>query len=107
MENQRYFLKRALKIFFISFFCLQIMGVGFDFLFGKSKIFKLFFLNHHPKAVGFIVGSSKSLTGIDTKLLSDSLGMEIINLSEDDSPLELHIMTLNYLKEKNRKIKFL
>jgi len=76
----------------------------------KSHFYKCFTIHADSKvkyARLIVLGSSRALTGIDTKTLGDSLHLKAYNLAMDDTKLSLHKVLLEELLKEGSRPKIL
>ena len=73
-----------------------------DFKIRNSRLFKTNLIFNETLPPNIILGSSRALTGIDTKLFCELTGKEWYNLSIDDTPIETHLLQYKLLVSQNK-----
>lgn len=94
------YLIRILKYLIILVIVSNLFALCLDSIIRNSSIFKpnrLF--NDSNLSQNVILGSSRALTGVNTKILINETKESWVNLSIDDTPLEVHLLQLKLLIE--------
>jgi hypothetical protein len=94
------FLRKCIIYLFVSLIIINGIAFFLDNQIRNSNIFKVNILmnsSHLPPNI--VLGSSRALTSIDTKLLSELTGMKWYNMSVDDTPIETHLLIYQLLVE--------
>lgn len=106
--------KFILKIILFSVLVLilgNIIAFIANYFLGKSTFYKSSFLVNkfqtEKKIDYFIVGSSRGLTTIDTKLIDEKLSLNGINLSMDDTDLKTQFLMIQHFFESNFKADYM
>ena len=81
---------------------MNSVAMFLDYQIRKSLIFKSSVIYNKPLPENLIMGSSRSLTGIDSKLLSEITFKTWYNLSIDDTPIETHLLMYKWLVAMNK-----
>jgi len=101
------FLKKVFTVVILCFVFLNVLGLFLDFHLRQSNIFKINLLFNTKSHENIVLGASKSLTGINSQLLSEITHKKWYNLSMDDTKSEMHILfleVLNNLKKDPKNI---
>jgi len=93
---------KIVKWSLIVFVILNVLGVLLDFNIRRSNIFKVNVLFNIDLPDNIILGSSRSLTGINTNLLAQLTKKKWYNLSMDDTPVETHLLLYQLLIEQGK-----
>lgn len=93
------FTLKIFKVAFIVFIVLNLFGLFLDYHMRNSNIFKINVLFNKRLPENIILGSSRSLTGINTDLLSKLTNKNWYNLSMDDTRIETHYLFYELLVE--------
>ena len=94
---KRIFIIKFTKVFILCFMFLNVFGLLLDYHLRKSNLFKINLLFNVKTQENIILGASKSLTGINSKLLSKITKKSWYNLSMDDTKTETHVLFLKVL----------
>ena len=81
---------------------MNALALFLDYQIRKSLIFKSSVIYNKSLPENLIMGSSRSLTGIDSKLLSEITSKTWYNLSIDDTPIETHLLMYKWLVAMNK-----
>lgn len=101
------FLKKVFTVVILCFVLPNVLGLFLDFHLRESNIFKINLLFNTKFHENIVLGASKSLTGINSQLLSEITHKKWYNLSMDDTKSETHILfleVLNNLKKAPKHI---
>ena len=96
------FIKKGAFLFLIFFVLLNLIAFGIDFLICRSEAFKTNILFNKELPENIIIGSSRALTGIDTRELSKLTSQNWYNLSIDDTPIEIHLLIYQLLLKNGK-----
>lgn len=96
------FIRKIFIVFLSIFICLNLFGLLLDYQLRRSNVFKVNILFNKKLPENIILGSSRSLTGINTSLLAKLTNIHWYNLSMDDTKTETHLLFLNLLFSLNK-----
>jgi hypothetical protein len=99
------FTLKIFKVAFIVFIVLNLFGLFLDYHMRNSNIFKINVLFNKKLPENIILGSSRSLTGINTDMLSKLTNKKWFNLSMDDTRIETHYLFYELLVELGKSPK--
>ena len=97
-----FFIKKIVFWGLISLLLLNLFGCFLDYRIRKSNIFKVNVLFNKKLPQNIILGSSRSLTGVNTELLSKLTKKKWYNLSVDDTKPETHLLLLRLLVDEDK-----
>ena len=102
---------RFIAINIIGLFIIQfLIGSGLDLVHRRAKIFKTNLIyssaNELMRYDGLILGGSRGLTGLDSKVISRKTAKKVFNLCTDDTQLPVHLMQLKMLLKRKIKPQF-
>jgi hypothetical protein len=99
------FIKRITCYGVTVFILLNALALLLDAHLRKSSIFKANIIYKGIPAEHITLGSSRSLTGVNTKMLKELTEKEWFNLSVDDTPIETHLLMLKLASFRNNPIR--
>lgn len=97
------FLFKLTFVVILIFVILNLLALVLDYNIRKSNIFKVNIIFNQDLPKNIILGSSRSLTGINTKVLSDKTNEKWYNLAMDDTRNETHYLFYKLLCEVGKK----
>ena len=98
----QFFIKKIIFFGLISLLLLNLFACFLDYRLRKSNIFKVNVLFNKKLPENIILGSSRSLTGVNTELLSKLTNKKWYNLSVDDTKPETHLLLLKLLIDADK-----
>ena len=96
------FIRKTFIVLLSIFIILNVFGLILDYQLRLSNVFKVNILFNKKLPENLILGSSRSLTGINTELLSKLTKKQWYNLSMDDTKTETHLLFFNLLVSLNK-----
>ena len=96
------FIKKTIIVSLTLFVFLNLLGLILDYQLRGSNLFKVNVLFNKKLPNNIILGSSRSLTGINTNLLSKLTNKQWYNLSMDDTKTETHLLFIKLLVSLNK-----
>lgn len=97
-----YFLKRLIRVFCVLSILLNCFGLILDELVCNNQFFKSSVIYNTKNIENIILGSSRSLTGINAEYMKSISGRNWYNLSVDDTELKFQLAVLNFYLETNK-----
>jgi hypothetical protein len=100
--NIKKFIKKTIIVSLTLFVFLNLFGLFLDYQLRSTNLFKVNVLFNKKLPKNIILGSSRSLTGINTNLLSKLTKNQWYNLSMDDTKTETHLLFIKLLINLNK-----